>query len=77
GEGSGCGQEGLMRAVLLPVQHALCAGARRALRQLPSKHPRGAAPSEPAALRLSRRAPHAGRLGLPERGGAGRAARGL
>jgi hypothetical protein len=76
GEGSDGRQEGLLRAVLLPLQHALRARARRALRDVPPGHPRGLRPPQQmrfvSAPSAAPRPP--GRSPAP---GAGRAARRL
>src|SRR4051812_31426748 len=60
--------------MLLSLQHALCPGPVRALRDLPPQ--RGAAaPAAAVALRLSPGAPHARRVGISLSAGAGRASR--
>ncbi|CAA9498292.1 MAG: hypothetical protein AVDCRST_MAG38-3010, partial [uncultured Solirubrobacteraceae bacterium] len=71
----GEGAQGVVRGLLLPLQHALRAVARRALRHLPSGSSGGTAPAAPDALRVPAGAPAPGRVGLPHRRGAGGAAR--
>src|SRR5690349_2182853 len=73
-EGSCRSEEGLVRRVLLPLQPALCSEPRRALRDLPARPSRRPAPAAPAALHLPPGPPHARRVGLPQRGRAGRPA---
>src|SRR5436190_24382097 len=68
-------RQGDVRGMLFPAQPAVRAEPRRALRDVPTGQPGRAAPAAPAALHLPRAAPHARRLRLPERGGAGAAPR--
>src|SRR3954447_18758368 len=64
-----------LRRLLLSSEHALRAGAREALPDLPAQPPGGPAAAAADAFRLPPGAPPPGRVGVPERGEAGRAAR--
>src|SRR4051812_48057762 len=75
GAGSIDDEEGRVRGLLLSPQPPVCARARRALHDVSSRQPGGAAPAPAAALQLPPGAPHAGGVGVPQRAGAGGAAR--
>src|SRR5204863_842599 len=74
GEGSGSREEGLLRRLLLPLQPPLRPERGRALRNVPPGPSGRAAPPAPTPLHLPSGAPHACRVGVPQRGGAGGAA---
>src|SRR5215210_394236 len=69
------GTEGELRRLLLRSKWSVRSRTRRAVRDLPSRPSRGPAAAEPAALRVPPGAPPPGRVGVPDRAGAGRAAR--
>ena len=74
GEGSGCREEGFVRGLLLQVQSPLCARPGRAVRHVPAGPSRRSTAAAPAAVHLPPGAAHPGRVGVPHRAGAGRAA---
>src|SRR3954452_10505265 len=61
--------------MLLRAQRPVRAEPGRGVRDVPARPPRGAAPADPAALRVPPGAPPAGGLGLPYGTGAGCASR--
>ena len=68
-------KQGGVRGLLLSLQSAVRAGARRALRDVSPQRPRGPAPAAAAALQLPPGAAHAVGVGVSLRAGAGGAAR--